>query len=87
MVCDYRSDGCLTDCYNSEEVVRMRVCWECEHIIFNTAERDWSDVTPGDDFRLSCGKSYWEFEQYKDDLPDFRRKLESAETCKDFKER
>jgi hypothetical protein len=50
-------------------------------------EPHYSELTPGSDFSLSCGKRYWEFDQVMDGLDDFRNKLLSAERCADFKGR
>jgi hypothetical protein len=47
----------------------------------------YSEVTPGYDFELYCGKNYWKFDNYGDTLEDFRLKLQSAELCANFEDR
>lgn len=63
------------------------VCWFCDHIIFSAGSPCYSEVTPGTDFSLECGRGYWEFDQYGDSLDDFREQLETAQRCADFKDR
>ena len=67
--------------------VQHRVCWSCERVSFVTSSPGYSEWTPGDAFALSCSCGYWVFESDDDGLDDFRRKLESAETCADFSPR
>ncbi len=62
-----------------------RVCWLCEHVMFFAGSPGYSELTPGNNFELSCGKHYWEFDQFDDTLDQFRDKLMSAERCADFK--
>jgi hypothetical protein len=69
------------------ERVEHRVCWSCEHLYFFAGSPGYSELTPGDDFSMECGKDYWRFENYDDGLTEFRAKLQSAEVCGSFKER
>lgn len=64
-----------------------RICWLCTHVYFCPAEGSYSEYTPGSDFVLNCTKGYWEISPYRDELDDFRQKLESAERCLAFEER
>jgi hypothetical protein len=55
-----------------------------------TGSPAYSEMTPGSDFSMECsrtyrGDRYWEFDPIHDSLDDFRKKLMSAERCKDFK--
>jgi hypothetical protein len=61
-----------------------RICWSCRHIYFCPGEQGYSEWTPGSDFSLSCGKSFWEFDDIDDGLEQFREKLQSAERCAAF---
>ena len=70
-----------------EQSVPNRCCWSCEHVEFYQGSPGYSEMTPGNDFELECGKDYWEFDNCGDTLDDFREKLELAERCADFKER
>lgn len=70
-----------------QEPVVGRVCWLCEHVQFQLAQPGYSDLTPGSDFHLECGKGYWEFDAFEDGLDEFREQLEAAERCSDFEKR
>jgi hypothetical protein len=61
-----------------------RVCWSCEHLYFSSGSPGYSEMTPGWDFEMSCGKSFWEFDSCGDGLETFRSKLLSAERCAAF---
>ncbi len=65
--------------------IKGQVCWSCEHLYYSKADAGYSEYTPGYDFSLSCNKGYWTFENYSDELTDFRNKLTNAELCADFK--
>lgn len=67
--------------------VRGRICWLCEHVRFETGDAGYSEMTPGTDFDLCCGRDYWDFNQFEDGLTEFRDKLKSAEVCADFVKR
>jgi hypothetical protein len=64
-----------------------RICWLCQHVYFSQGSPGYSDLTPGYDFELSCGKQFWEFDSHMDGLDEFREKLESAERCAAFEPR
>ena len=61
------------------------VCWSCRHVFYMQGDEGYSETTPGYDFKLKCGLEHWEFFNCDDRLSDFRRKLQTAETCADFK--
>ena len=64
--------------------VEGRICWSCRHVWFSAGSPGYSEMTPGSDFELQCGKSYWAFDNCGDSLNEFRMKLQSAETCASF---
>lgn len=64
-----------------EPIEQGRICWGCTYIYFINSSPDWSDMTPGSNFELSCGKGYWEFDSDVDGLTQFREKLQTAERC------
>lgn len=70
-----------------ERESEKKVCWSCRHICYSSAIPGHSEETPGLDFALDCNKNHWRFQQYTDTLDDFRRKLETANTCVDFEDR
>lgn len=63
----------------------LRTCLLCEHFNLVTAERDWSEVTPGAEFTMYCGQRVWDFNSYADTEETFRAKMETAATCKHFR--
>lgn len=70
-----------------EVAVPGPICWSCEYLDFSSGEPHYSDDTPGSDFRLECGKGYWEFRNCDDGLDEFREKLQSASKCGSFEQR
>lgn len=64
----------------------MRLCYNCQHMAFDTGSPDWSDVTPGWNPEMRCNKGYWEilFKSTRGDGTDLRAALESANTCRDY---
>lgn len=64
-----------------------KLCWDCKHIDFIAGDPGYSEYTPGNDFHLECSKNMWEFDNYGDQLSDFRQKLEVANVCGLFEER
>ena len=65
------------------EPVPNRLCWECPHIDFSPGSPGYSDMTPGYDMSLDCGKGYWKFDPHGE-LTGLREGLTSAERCADF---
>jgi hypothetical protein len=61
-----------------------KLCWFCKYFWYSRAEDDWSEVTPGSDFALSCSKLHWWFDSHKTTQEEFGRILTTARTCPDF---
>jgi len=60
------------------------LCWFCEHFHWSNAVEDWSDVTPGDDFEISCREDHWRFDSFNTSVDEFRAMINTGKTCKDF---
>lgn len=60
-------------------------CWWCPHFRYNQQEFDYSEDTPGSNFSIACAKNHWSFDAFDTNLEQFRKIIETAETCKDFK--
>jgi hypothetical protein len=71
----------------AEVATPHRICWLCQHVVFECGEPGYSDYTPGSEFTLKCGEGYWEFDNFGDGLQEFREQLISAERCADFVQR
>lgn len=58
-------------------------CTLCRYFTFDLG---WSgtDVTPGDPTVIGCDKDHWQAEAM-DDPSSFRRRLQTAKNCKDFR--
>jgi hypothetical protein len=63
----------------------MRLCWLCKHFDFEEGSPHCSEVTPGYDFHMRCGKSHWDFNNTKSSEEDFKRYLTMATKCEDYK--
>lgn len=61
-----------------------RTCFECQNCVWTTAEHDYSELTPGSPFDLSCAKRHWEFDPYNTTRAEFAESVKEAETCPDF---
>lgn len=65
----------------------QRVCANCEWFSVIEANQDWSEVTPGNQFSLSCQKDHWRFDAY-DLQPDTMIKIfTAAKQCPDYREK
>jgi hypothetical protein len=66
-----------------------RLCYECTHFYFTTGYPDLSDVTPGEDFAMGCGKDIWSLrgDSAGDDIASLRDGLEKAVGCPSFENR
>lgn len=64
----------------------MLSCLERKLFHFDSGARDYSEYTGGSDPRMSCDAtpSHWDLNMLDDSERAVRRKLLSAETCKDF---
>jgi hypothetical protein len=61
-----------------------RLCWWCKYFYYIQADGDWSDITPGQDFSISCGKGHRAFDAYESSREDFSKCITAARTCNDF---
>ena len=63
-----------------------QVCINCEHWYFDAGEPDFSDVTPGTDWYMSCNKGHYWLDGHRVTKEQFRATLQLADTCADFRE-
>jgi hypothetical protein len=56
-------------------------CLCCQHFNLQLATDDLSEVTPGDEFSISCLKGVWEYPMFDADEADYRRCMQTASTC------
>jgi len=61
-----------------------KTCILCDHIHINSAEGGYSEMTPGCDMSIYCGKDHWSVDIYTDYVEDYRRKLLKAQSCLEF---
>lgn len=64
-----------------------KICIDCQKWVCFTAEPDYSDVTPGLDFRMYCKQGRWELDPYRDAEERIGEYFHMADGCKDFKQR
>jgi hypothetical protein len=65
----------------------VKLCWLCKEFWYERATPGYSELTPGDDFGMSCFKNHWRFSAYKTTEEEFAKILQSAEACPDFVEK
>jgi hypothetical protein len=46
-------------------------------------ENDWSEMTPGWDAEIACGKGHWEMGKM-DGTDEYRKAIQKASTCPDW---
>jgi hypothetical protein len=61
-----------------------KLCWFCEHFMYSAASPDYSEVTPGEDFNMTCLKRHWKFSAFNTSQREFGKMLMSARNCLDF---
>jgi hypothetical protein len=61
-----------------------KLCWFCRHFWYSNASPGYSELTPGDDFSMTCGEQYWSFDAYRTTQEEFGAMLAMAATCPDF---
>ncbi len=59
-------------------------CIACKHWYFDSGSPGYSEYTPGSAVSTGCLKNYWVFKPYDDTEEDFRKKMQKANTCKDY---
>jgi hypothetical protein len=69
------------------EGTMSRICYGCRFFSIEQEEPDWSEITPGSPWSMSCTAGFWSFNTLKDDERTFAAKLETAETCPKYEER
>lgn len=62
----------------------MKACHQCEHFNFWTGSHGYSEMTPGSDAALECGKQHWRVRMFDDDVSTVRGYFAQAETCPDW---
>ena len=63
-----------------------KICIFCEHFHVNTAEPFYSEYTPGGEASIECMKDHWTIDNFEDSQKEYRDKLTTARTCKDYLE-
>jgi hypothetical protein len=66
------------------ELPVLPLCLVCRHLVWSNARPGYSDMTPGDDLYIACGKGYWNFDSYMTEPVEWARMIQSAESCNDF---
>lgn len=60
-----------------------KLCLFCKHFYFNPGELAYSDVTPGSNMSIGCGKGHWNEDSFYHE-ESYRACQLKAQTCKDF---
>jgi hypothetical protein len=63
-----------------------RNCLKCRHCVIDPGEPNWSEVTPGSDPEMRCGKGHWFLRPFEYDRKDVLKAFEMAKTCPDYEE-
>lgn len=61
-----------------------KTCWLCRHMVFIHASPDYSELTPGSNATIECGKHYWDLDLFNDSQAEAAAKFAHAETCPDY---
>jgi len=61
-----------------------KLCWFCQHFIYNEAQPGYSEYTPGEDFSIVCLKNHWDFSPSHTTQGEFGKMLSTARNCPDF---
>ena len=64
--------------------VAGRICWLCAFLEFEPGEPGYSELTPGADMVLRCGKGYWNANDCYTQF-ELGRALALAERCARYK--
>lgn len=70
----------------AKTIIENRICWACKYVLYSPGERNYSELTPGWDASLECGKGYWKIDFNRDYLSSVREKLTSAIRCAEYSE-
>jgi hypothetical protein len=71
----------------SDAPCEKRFCALCQHFGIVEACGPWSDVTPGDDFEMTCGKGHWKFSPSAVSEDVYAKMMLTATKCPDYVER
>ena len=61
-------------------------CIRCDHFNMYSGCPGYSEYTPGHNMGMSCGKHHWDFDSYETSQDEFRKMMETAETCGDYRD-
>ncbi len=61
--------------------IPKQTCWGCAYFQFTAFERGYSELTPGDDFDISCYLHKWAGLSPKELQEDFAAAMEIGFTC------
>lgn len=60
------------------------LCLWCQHFDMEIGRPAWSDVTPGEEFEISCSLNHWEWLRGNDEN-DYRACIIRARSCPDYR--
>jgi len=63
----------------------MHNCTLCEHCYLAQGSHGYSEYTPGWSGSLECMKNKWEVDFMEDDSDSFRKKMQMANACEEYK--
>lgn len=58
-----------------------KICIFCKKFEFLNADGSYSDMTPGCEAEIRCGRGIWELDMFSDSEDEYRRKLLTAGSC------
>lgn len=61
-----------------------KLCWFCQHFSYINSSPDYSELTPGNAFDISCSRSKWTFDSDRTTQARFGEILATAATCDSF---
>ena len=64
-----------------------RTCYGGSRFCMATADSGYSEYTPGTDWSMECMEKKWNFDPFVDDVDKFAACLNTAQTCRKWKER
>ena len=70
----------------TEKGERMN-CLRCKHLYYQEATPEYSELTPGTDMGLQCGRGHWNYDQFHTSQEELAAMLERAEICPDYERR
>lgn len=64
---------------------KVQCCILCKYFYFSPGSPGYSELTPGTDWVMYCGKNHWDMSGYISE-EEYRKNLLKAENCKDAEE-